>query len=119
MCWQDWYLTQTQSLNRFCLGGFNLKKRKLPSSARGLIPVVFFFTAADVIIFLLQFGKSLNEITQIGILSRYCGELSLVVFIFMIISDALQNGEPREKKKKQTKKRAVPRLHRRKAGQSF
>lgn len=118
MCWQDWYLTQTQSLNRFCLGGFNLKKRKLPSSARGLIPVVFFFTAADVIIFLLQFGKSLNEITQIGILSRYCGELSLVVFIFMIISDALQNGEPREKKKKRTKKRAVPRLHRRKAGQS-
>ena len=42
---------------------------------------MFFFTAADVIIFLLQFGKSLNEITQIGILSRYCGELSLVVFI--------------------------------------
>lgn len=118
MCWQDWYLTQTQSLNRFCLGGFSLKKRKLPSSARGLIPVVFFFTAADVIIFLLQFGKSLNEITQIGILSRYCGELSLVVFIFMIISDALQNGGPREKKKKRTKKRAVPRSHRRKAVQN-
>lgn len=79
-----------------------MKKHKLPANARGLLPIVFFFAAADVILYLLQYGKNLNEITQVGIFSRYMGEICLVLFVFMLITDALGNGksEPRVKEKK-------------------
>ncbi len=91
-----------------------MKKIKLPDSAKGLIPVVFFFVAADVILFALQFGKNLNEITQIGILSRYCGEICLVVFVFMLISDRQRGSEPRTRKKREKKRGARVKFSRRK-----
>lgn len=86
-----------------------MKKPKLPNNAKAIIPVVFFFTAADIIIFVLQFGKSLNEITQIGILSRYCGELSLVLFLFMLLEDYIKNRPTGKAEKKRGRHRSAQR----------
>ena len=83
-----------------------MKKHKLPENARGLLPIAFFFAAADIAVFLLQYGKTLNEMTQIGVFSRYLGELCLVIFIFAVISDHLKNGGKAEKKKRKRKTRS-------------
>ncbi len=82
-----------------------MKKHKLPENARGLLPIAFFFAAADIAVFLLQYGKTLNEMTQIGVFSRYLGELCLVIFIFAVISDHLKNGGKAEKKKRKQQTR--------------
>lgn len=79
-----------------------MKKHKLPENARGLLPIAFFFAAADIAVFLLQYGKTLNEMTQIGVFSRYLGELCLVIFIFAVISDHLKNGGKAKKEKTET-----------------
>lgn len=84
-----------------------MKKHKLPANARGLLPIVFFFTAADVILYLLQYGKNLNEITQVGIFSRYMGEICLVLFVFMLITDALGNGKSESRVKEKKKRRSL------------
>lgn len=91
-----------------------MKKHKLPENARGLLPIAFFFAAADIAVFLLQYGKTLNEMTQIGVFSRYLGELCLVIFIFAVISDHLKNGGKAEKKKRKQQTR----LGKRKAGKA-
>ncbi len=83
-----------------------MKKHKLPENARGLLPIAFFFAAADIAVFLLQYGKTLNEMTQIGVFSRYLGELCLVIFIFAVISDHLKNGGKAEKKKRKQQTRS-------------
>lgn len=83
-----------------------MKKHRLPENARGLLPIAFFFAAADIAVFLLQYGKTLNEMTQIGVFSRYLGELCLVIFIFAVISDHLKNGGGAEKKKRKRKTRS-------------